>query len=66
MEKYIIVSIKFRRYVGDHIKVINELEKQNPNYEFCQFISEYDVIMRFKNLRKEKLEKLENDKFHGE
>jgi len=57
-EKYIIANVKYQRYNGDILNVIQGLEETNQNYEFCQFINEHSAIMRYKNLRKEKLIKL--------
>jgi hypothetical protein len=42
-EKYILVNVRYRRSEGDYIRVIETLEEDNPNYEFCQFIGEYSI-----------------------
>lgn len=60
-KKYILVHVRYQRYDGDILNVIQGLEEDNPNYEFCQFISDYSAIMRYKNIRKEKLEKINNE-----
>jgi hypothetical protein len=61
-KKYILASYRYQRTEGDYIGVIETLEEDNPNYEFCQFVGKSSAIMRYKNIRKEKLNKI-NEKY---
>lgn len=72
MEKYIAVDVPTWghskaecRYWAVMLKVIEQVEKENPNYEFVQIVNEdtswSHIIMRLKNTREKKLERIVND-----
>jgi len=71
-EKYIAVDIPIwghskpeYRYGSVMLKLIKQVEKENPDYEFVQIVNEntsWDyIIMKLKNTREKKLERILKD-----